>query len=116
MVAFQRPDRLTKTEDLNYVKIEGKKATLVDHWSLPVNPEKILDVTLVTCLLGDGVMVLYQGFSGEKFLVFKVLAADDEDSVGFEVQVPCPEGKRVSFLVLKSTLPAWQPLYDGLTP
>ncbi|RAH63727.1 uncharacterized protein BO66DRAFT_476374 [Aspergillus aculeatinus CBS 121060] len=92
MVAFQRPDRLTKTEDLNYVKIEGKKATLVDHWSLPVNPEKILDVTLVTCLLGDGVMVLYQGFSGEMFLVFKVLAADDEDSVGFEVQVPCPEG------------------------
>ncbi|PYI24824.1 hypothetical protein BO86DRAFT_433701 [Aspergillus japonicus CBS 114.51] len=92
MVAFQRADRLTKTEDLNYVKIERKKATLVEHWSLPVNPEKILDVTLVTCLMGDGVMVLYQGFSGEKFLVFKVLAADDDDSVGFQVQVPCPEG------------------------
>ncbi|PYH40187.1 uncharacterized protein BP01DRAFT_410995 [Aspergillus saccharolyticus JOP 1030-1] len=92
MVAFQRPDRLTKTEDLNYVKVEGKKATLVTEWSLPVNPEKILDVTLVTCPLGEGVMVLYEGFSGGMFLVFKVLATDDGSDPGFAVQVPCPDG------------------------
>lgn len=92
MVAFKRSDRLTSTEDLSYVKF-GKKATLVTSWSLPVDPMKVYDVTLVTCPLGDGVFVLYQGFSGKMFLVFKVLDGDDDD--GFVVSVTCPEGKAI---------------------
>ncbi|XXH03862.1 hypothetical protein Hte_010268 [Hypoxylon texense] len=87
MVAFQRSDRLTSTEDLSYVKF-GKEATLVTSWSLPVNPKRIYDVTLVTCPLGDGVFVLYEGFEGRMFSVFKVLDGDDE----FVVSVTCPEG------------------------
>lgn len=99
MVAFERPDRLTSTEDLSYVKF-GKDATLITSWSLPVNPKKIYDVTLATCPLGDGVFVLYEGFSGEMFLVFKVLDGDDDDSDdGFAVQISCPEGKSIFCLL-----------------
>ncbi|KAI5926244.1 hypothetical protein F4810DRAFT_586578 [Camillea tinctor] len=91
MVAFTRPDRLTSTEDLSYVKF-GDEASLVTSWSLPVNPKKIYDVTLGTCPLGDGVFVLYEGFSEEMFLVFKVLDGDDDDDGdGFAVQINCPE-------------------------
>lgn len=92
MVAFQRPDRLASTEDLNYVQF-GTEATLVTPWSLPVNPKKIYAVTLGTCSMGDGVFILYEGFSGDMYLVFKVLDDDDDDSDdGFAVQIACPEG------------------------
>lgn len=95
MVAFERADRLTSTEDLSYAKF-GKDATLITSWSLPVNPKKIYDVTLVTCPLGDGVFVLCEGFSGEMFLVFKILDGDDDDSDdGLAVQISCPEGKSI---------------------
>ncbi|KAM0095802.1 hypothetical protein ACP6JD_000612 [Aspergillus fumigatus] len=93
MVAFKRPDRLTSTEDLNYVKFVDKQATLVKSWSLPVNPKKIYNIALITCPLGDGVMVLYEGFTGGMFLVFKVLdGGEDDDGDDFAVQVPCPKG------------------------
>ncbi|RAL09112.1 uncharacterized protein BO97DRAFT_459557 [Aspergillus homomorphus CBS 101889] len=96
MVAFQRPDRLTTTEDLNYVRFAHGTATLVTPWGLPVNPKKIVDVTLITCSMGDGVMVLYEGFdSGKMYLVFKVLDSDDDSDDsgdGFAVQVACPDG------------------------
>ncbi|KAF7175180.1 hypothetical protein CNMCM7691_006584 [Aspergillus felis] len=93
MVAFKRPDRLTSTEDLNYVKFVNKDAILVRSWSLPVDSKKIYDITLVTCPLGDGVMVLYEGFTGHMYLVFKVLdGGDDDDGDDFAVQVPCPNG------------------------
>lgn len=98
MVALKRPDRLTSTEDLSYVKF-SKDATLITSWSLPVNQKKIYDVTLVTCPLGDGVFVLYGGFSGEMFLVFKVLDVDDDNNDdGFAVQIFCPEGKSIDTL------------------
>ncbi|KAL4984975.1 hypothetical protein BDW68DRAFT_193269 [Aspergillus falconensis] len=95
MVAFQRADRLTSTEDLSYVRFAHGIATLVTPWSLPVNPKKIVDVTLITCSIGNGVMVLYEGFdSGKMYLVFKVLDSDDDDDIGdgFAVQVSCPAG------------------------
>lgn len=99
MVAFKRPDRLTSNEDLNYVKFVDKQATLVKSWSLPVNPKKIYNIALITCPLGDGVMVLYEGFTGGMFLVFKVLdGGEDDDGDDFAVQVPCPKGKDISWI------------------
>ncbi|KAF4334795.1 hypothetical protein FBEOM_11362 [Fusarium beomiforme] len=70
MVAFESPDRLSKTAELKFVQFD-KSASLLPNWDLATNPRKILDVCLGTCKLGDGAFVLYEGLTGTKHVQFK---------------------------------------------
>ncbi|KAL6901484.1 hypothetical protein GGI43DRAFT_433631 [Trichoderma evansii] len=86
MVAFQRPDRIVSTEDLRFVQF-GQSATLLGSWSLATNPQKIVDVVLGTCGLGDGAFVLYQSFSGPMHVQFKFFTGSI-----MVVEPVCPAG------------------------
>lgn len=109
MVAFIRPDRLTKTEDLNFVLFD-KEATLRGDWRLATNPQKILDVSLGTCPRGDGVFVLYKGFNdNDVYVQFKMFSGDSEDMA---VQLICPKGA-VSLAVFLDTKKNWSVLLVG---
>ncbi|GMG13227.1 unnamed protein product [Aspergillus oryzae] len=88
MVAFVRPDRITKTEELNFVEFKGKEAKLNGNWTVPADPERILAVELGTVSTGDGAFILYEGQSGKKHLLFQNFTG----SVPFAVQPVCPEG------------------------
>ncbi|KAF7615700.1 hypothetical protein F9C07_2285063 [Aspergillus flavus] len=88
MVAFVRPDRITKTEELNFVEFKGKEAKLNGNWTVPADPERILAVELGTVSTGDGAFILYEGQSGKKHLLFQSFTG----SVPFAVQPVCPEG------------------------
>lgn len=88
MVAFVRPDRITKTEELNFVEFKGKEAKLNGNWTVPADPERTLAVELGTVSTGDGAFILYEGQSGKKHLLFQNFTG----SVPFAVQPVCPEG------------------------
>ena len=88
MVAFDRPDRLTKTEDLNFVEFHGKRIERNGRWNTEANPKKILAVELGTCTLGDGVLILYEGHSGNNHLLFQTFT----NPTKFSVEPVCPKG------------------------
>ncbi|RHZ62475.1 uncharacterized protein CDV56_108640 [Aspergillus thermomutatus] len=88
MVAFVRPDRLTKTEELNFVEFKGRDAKLNGDWDVEANPQRILAVELGTCSLGDGAFILYEGQSGIMHLLFQTFTGP----IKFSVQPQCPEG------------------------
>lgn len=88
MVSFVSPDRITSTEELNFVEFKGKEAKLNGSWNVPTNPERILAVELGTCSRGDGAFILYEAQSGNRFLLFQTFTG----AVPFSVQPQCPKG------------------------
>lgn len=98
MVAFTKADRLTKTEDLNFVEYDGRTATLNGEWNLPTDPEIITAVELGTTPLGDGAFILYKGQSRSMFLLFQLFTG----STKFSVQPHCPDGKQGCHWLLAS--------------
>lgn len=89
MVAFERPDRLTRTEELNFIEFRGRDAILKGDWDVSANPQRILAVELGTSSLGDGAFILYEGQSGAKHLLYQTFSSTGN----FFVQPVCPDGK-----------------------
>lgn len=92
-LAFQPLDRITKEDQLGYVDIipdgSGKPAISLNRsWKLATNPLKIIDVTFVTCPLGQGAYVLYQSTGGLK-LQFRTFGSRD-----FAVEIATPPGEQ----------------------
>ncbi|KAI1331436.1 hypothetical protein F5Y16DRAFT_422964 [Xylariaceae sp. FL0255] len=91
--AFQPPERITNTQDLGFIDVNGSSATLDRSWSLATNTDKILDVAFGTCDLGDGVFVLYE-VAGKTKLQFKIIRGDD-----FVVEPRIPDGTFIATFI-----------------
>lgn len=93
-LAFKRPDRIVKEEDLGYVTYvkssqSGYTASLDRSWKLATNPERIVDVDFGTHKLGTGAFVLYEAVNATKKLQFKVFT----NEVNFVAEAQCPKGQ-----------------------
>lgn len=87
MIAYKPMDRVTSTQDLGLIKIDPNNGNLsTPTWSLPINPDNIVDVAFASTAIGLGVVVLYE-IAGARRLVFSTY-----DGSGFNATPTCPAG------------------------
>ncbi|KDQ56881.1 hypothetical protein JAAARDRAFT_179577 [Jaapia argillacea MUCL 33604] len=91
-VASQPLDRITKEDQLGYVKFTADRdknttISLDTSWKLATNPLKILDVVFGQCRLGKGAFVLYETVGKALKLQFRVF-----EGRGFVAELDAPSG------------------------